>query len=387
MKIAMVFDAMLYGGIERVGINYIRLLKNMGHEVTVFILNPNEIEGIINDIPSDCKIIKRKFSSLLCPERYWYIAKRWWWGKFVFPLVFVILRAILELYKLTYNYNKYDVSIAFAGHTSDLSFVAYDFIKSNKKIAWLHGGLYSYMIISPGYERLYRKIKNLVVLNELVQNECLLFNKYLIHDIRIKKIYNPSYIREQEIDEKLVLELRKRYGDFILMVARINAPKNHKALIKAVEILKNKYGVNKNLVFVGDGPLRDEIEEYVLSTNVKDNCFFVGTQTAPQNYYVAAKLFVLSSFSEGLPTVLVEAAAFGLPLVSSDTSVKEILGNNEYGLICPIDDPDAMANTIYNMLTDRILYEKYSAASLKRFEDFTPQVIEQQLNDLLENLK
>lgn len=387
MKIAMVFDAMLYGGIERVGVNYIRLLKNMGHEVTVFILNPNEIEGIINDIPSDCKIIKKSLYSFLCPERYWYITKRWWWGKFVFPFIFVILRVVLVLYKLTCNYEKCDISIAFAGHTNDLSFVAYEFIKSNKKIAWLHGGLYSYMIISPGFERLYRKIKNLVVLNELVQNECLFFNKYLNCDILIKKIYNPSYIRENEVDERQVLEIRKKYGDYILMIARISEPKNHKALIKAVEILKNKYGVCKNIVFVGDGPLRCEIEKYALSTSIGDNCFFVGAQAAPQNYYKAAKLFVLSSFSEGLPTVLIEAAAFGLPLVASDSSVKEILGNNEYGIICPINDPDAMAEVIYNMFTDDVLYNKYSTASLKRFEDFTPKVIEQKLGDLLNGLK
>ena len=47
MKIAFLFDAMLYGGIERVGINYLKILKEEGHDVEVFILNTRRLSGIV----------------------------------------------------------------------------------------------------------------------------------------------------------------------------------------------------------------------------------------------------------------------------------------------------------------------------------------------------
>ena len=58
MKIAFLFDAMLYGGIERVGINYLKILKEEGHDVEVFILNTRRLSGIVDEIPSDLKVYK-----------------------------------------------------------------------------------------------------------------------------------------------------------------------------------------------------------------------------------------------------------------------------------------------------------------------------------------
>lgn len=56
MKIAFVFDSMFYGGIQRVGIDYIHLLKSRGYEVDVYILNPKKTDEIVNELPEDCEI-------------------------------------------------------------------------------------------------------------------------------------------------------------------------------------------------------------------------------------------------------------------------------------------------------------------------------------------
>ena len=81
MRIAFIFDALLYGGLERVGISYLKFLEQDGHDVDIYVLNPNDIEGIINEIPSRFRIYKKKVSPFLCPSRYWYNTKRWWCGK------------------------------------------------------------------------------------------------------------------------------------------------------------------------------------------------------------------------------------------------------------------------------------------------------------------
>lgn len=248
MKIAFLFDAMLYGGIERVGINYLKILKEEGHDVEVFILNTRRLSGIVDEIPSDLKVYKVLVNKYMCPNRYWYLAKRWWWGKFAFPIAHTFAYIFLRIYGLRFLiYGKYDLAISMAGHTSDLSINAYNIIRSEKKLAWLHGALYEYMIIDPGYERLYSKIKNIVTLNDFSEGLCFFFNKYL--KINSRKIFNPCYIENNLIDDHLVNEIKAKYGEFILMVGRMTAPKNPIGLMKAIEYIYEKYGVKYNTVF------------------------------------------------------------------------------------------------------------------------------------------
>lgn len=385
MKIAAVTYGLNYGGVERVCLDYVRLLNSNGHQIELYVLNPNEM-NMVKEVPDGVIVHTVKLPLFMCPEAYWRIAVKFSWGKFVFPLLYVIVDFCLFFYKLFIKSGaKYDVAIAFGGHVNDLTFVANNFVKAEKKLCWLHGGLYGYMAIGPSFQMLYKKIRNLVVLTDLVQNECLFFNRQL--DLNIKKIYNPSYIASRKTDEKEVSDIKEKFGDFIVMVARVDLPKNHKGLINAMEYLYDKYNFVYNLVFVGEGVLRSNLEKYAASTKIADHIFFVGNQSSPQNYYAAAKMFVLSTISEGLPTVLIEAAYFGLPLVASDASVREILGNNEYGLIAPIYDDVSLAEHIYTILSNSDVYNKYSELSKKRYYEFEPSIISERLEEFLNNLK
>lgn len=92
------------------------------------------------------------------------------------------------------------------------------------------------MVIVPGFERLYMKIKNLVVLTDVCQKEVLFFNKFL--HLNIEKIYNPSFIRQKPLNEQKISELRDKYGDFVLMVARLSPPKTIKASSRPWHILE-----------------------------------------------------------------------------------------------------------------------------------------------------
>ena len=386
-KIAIVFDFLLYGGIERVGIDYINLFISKGYQVDVYILNPKHVEGIINDIPKECNIKKIHFPQYICPDAYWRIAKLFWWGKYAFPLFYIFWKVVLTIAKyIVRPRKKYDVTIAFAGHVNDLTFVAYDFLKTKKKCCWLHGGLYSYVIIMPGFEALYNRIKNLVVLKEDGQVETLFYNRQL-KNLNIEKIYNPSYIEQKKVDTNIVSQLKEQYGDFILMVSRLCPPKNHKCLIKAIDYISTRYGVKYNLVIAGDGPQWDELKEFAQGTSVAKYIHFVGNQSQPQNFYAACHIFAFSSFSEGLPTVLIEAAYYGVPIVSSDSSVREILGNNNYGIIVPIDDHQAMGEQIYKVMTNKELYSEYAAAARERYNAFSPSTIGKKIEVFFNKLK
>ena len=97
-------------------------------------------------------------------------------------------------------------------------------------------------------------------------------------------------------------------------------------------------------------------------------------------------MFAFSSYSEGMPTVIIEAMTFGLPIVTSDTSVREILENGKDGLISAIDDNEMLGEHINELMSNEKLWNKYSNLSLQRSLAFSPQTIKKQFNDYISTL-
>lgn len=386
MKIAMVFDGMVYGGIERVGINYIQMFLRMGHQVDVYVLNKNT-ENIIHELDEICDVKVLDFKKTKCPEAYWGVAVKKGAGKFVLPVAWFVLTALKPLLRSVYGVKKeYNIAIAFSGHYNDLTFVADNYIRAKHKLGWLHGAQYEYYLLSPGYYELYKKIKNLVCLSELCDAECFKFN--LENGIRKRKIYNPIVVKEKTVDPKRVQELKSRYGDFCLMVARLSNDKDQKTAILAMKYLKENLHMEKNLLLVGNGNTRQELEAFVKEHGMEDQVFFMGLCSDVQNYYSAAAVYVHSSPLEGLPTVLLEALSFDLPIAATDSvpGVREILGNNDCGLTSPVGDPKGLAENILKLYEDSCLREKLIENGKVRIMDFNPETIEKKLNQLFEDL-
>jgi len=90
-----------------------------------------------------------------------------------------------------------------------------------------------------------------------------------------------------------------------------------------------------------------------------------------------AQVFLLSSRYEGWPNVLVEAMACGCPVVATDcdTGPKEILGDNEHGLLVPVDDHEAMALEVEKLLFDPEMRKKYEERGQKRAGHFQTEKI------------
>lgn len=391
MKIAFVFDQFLFGGIERVGINHIKLLKELGHSVDAYILDPRT-EGLLDELKKECNVKIVPFSRSSCPENYWAITRRFKIGKFTFPLVYLAVDLGKNLQKLLKKQRtKYDLAVAFSGHFNDLTFVADNFIKADKKACWLHGALYQYVMTHQGFENLYKKIHNLTVLVDDAQTEVLTYHAKDHFNFNIKKIYNPICIEDKEIDKTKVKELKQKYGSFFLMAARMNYPhKDHYTVLKAVKILRDKYKQNVKLVLLGDGPERKKIEKFVKDENISDMVVFENSQPDVQNYYKACSVLVHASVAgEGLPTIIIEALGMKKPVVCTDSKVgpREILGDSQYGLLTKVQDPEDMANKLNLILTDDILYKSCVREGSKRYKDFSPSVIKKELASWLEGLE
>lgn len=392
MKIILVVDGMGVGGIERVCIDYTKLFLKLGYDVTVLNLNSRK-NTLEKEIPNNVKVLHFNFPRLMAAERYAQLIKNNSFGRYIYPLAFSILR-FLELFMglmyRSFDHQKYDLAIAFSGHFNDLTFVADNILRTNKKMAWLHGALYEYLLMSDGYFNLYKKIINLICLVDDAQDEALIYNHN--KSLNINKLYNPTAISEKKINLEKVATLKKKYGKFILMVSRFEYPhKDQYTVCNALKIVREVYNKNIDLVFVGSGPDENIVKDYVnnFSDDVAKHIHFLGTQVDVQNYYKAAHLLVHASVAgEGLPTVQLEALAYQLPQVVTDSKVgpREILGDNEYGLLCKVKDPDDMAKKINLLLNDRSLYRHYKEVSRKRYYDFQPDFIKEKLQKILENI-
>lgn len=395
MKIAMVFDGLQIGGIERVGADYAKILRELGHDVTIINLVPhlNEME---KEFPEDCTWIRFHYPRKAVAEQYEQLVKKGFAGTVCYlgtmvmmPIVSLLLKAAFKC--KSRNRIKFDLTIAFSGHFNDLDFVARDFLSTKRKLCWLHGALYSYFLISYGYLRLYKKIRNLVVLVDDAQEEALMYNKSL--NLSIHKLYNPTFIKNKIINNDHVEELKNRYKKFILMVSRFEYPhKDQYTVAKMLEIVRTRYHRNVDLVFVGTGPDEEGVKKYVttLSQEVQDHIHFEGSRLDVQDYYKAAFILAHASVAgEGLPTIMIEALAYNLPMVVTDskTGPREILGENEFGLLCRVKDADDMASKVEKLVSNPDLYNVYKIRSNERVKDFSPETIKKKLKYILDELE
>ena len=375
MRILFVFDGLQIGGIERVGIEYIKLLLQRKFEVEVINLVPQRC-AMRNMIPEEVKVSDVYFPRWMSPQRYSVFNRFGFVGHTLYFLAGcfwgLVSGCYIGLIKRKMGI-KADVIIAFSGHYNDLFFVS----RCNdlsKKIAWIHGSERSYHELACGFAELHSKIKNLVCLSEQGDEECSDFNKQ--NGINKIKIYNPNNCGDKIPNAGKIEYLKNQFKDFALMVGRLDKDKDQETLIKAIFILEQKYHIKKNLVLVGDGTERNRLERIVEKYKLEDRVFFEGSQGDVQNYYLAASVYVHSSPAEGLPTVLLEAMYYELPIVAtnSEPGVKEILQDNA-GLVSPVGDAERIADNLFKVYMDEKLKEKLIKNGIKRRQFFSPSIV------------
>jgi glycosyltransferase involved in cell wall biosynthesis len=153
----------------------------------------------------------------------------------------------------------------------------------------------------------------------------------------------------------------------ILAVGRLAVAKDYPTLLRAFSILRRKQSAN--LLILGDGEERTDLESLVRELGLTENVQMPGFVDNPYAYMARARLLVLSSRWEGLPSVIVEALACGTPVVSTDcrSGPGEILSDGRFGRLVPVGDAEALAAAMLETLQtppDRTLLRQ-------RAQDFT----------------
>jgi glycosyltransferase involved in cell wall biosynthesis len=147
----------------------------------------------------------------------------------------------------------------------------------------------------------------------------------------------------------------------ILYVGRLAAEKNLETVIAAAALLTRWLPVH--LIFVGAGPLQARLREQARVAGVDLELAGVVPQERLPPLYAAADAFVLASFTEGHPKVLLEAMAAGLPCVVSDCEGnRSLVVDGKTGLLFDPHRPADLADRLATVLTDGILVEALGGA-------------------------
>jgi glycosyltransferase involved in cell wall biosynthesis len=158
-------------------------------------------------------------------------------------------------------------------------------------------------------------------------------------------------------------------ADSVLFVGRLVEMKGGAYLLRAMQQVQSKRPACE-LTIVGDGPLRADLER--LAAELQVNCKFLGVQAPAtiRKMLPKARLFCLPSVTtasgdrEGLPTVLIEAQAMGVPVVSTfHSGIPEGVIDGVTGTLVPERDIDKLAGAILQLLEDRELWERYHLAT------------------------
>jgi len=158
----------------------------------------------------------------------------------------------------------------------------------------------------------------------------------------------------------------------LICVARLDPIKAHLDLIGIMPRLFERVpGISLDLV--GEGPMRELLEDAVKKLGISPQVRFLGARTDVPRLLAEAHLFVLPSRSEGMPGSVLEAMATGLPVVASRVGgVGDVVVDGQTGRLVPPSDPKALEEAIASVLVDSDLARSMGRAGLARIhEKFT----------------
>ena len=225
---------------------------------------------------------------------------------------------------------------------------------------------------------LYLRVDKVFAVSKGVARDVAVF--YNIKSEKVQEVPNPVYEILPQVSRK-----NKKDGDVInfLFVGRLAPVKGVNDILRAFNMLACS---NWRLTIVGDGPDLPILQNYVSTEgNIAEKVFFVGRQTNPGEWYERSDALILASYLEGLPTVLVEATIYGLPLISTDceSGPNEIISHGKNGLLVPVGDYKSLSLAIERLVAH---YSTFSneASIVKRYkEDVAVKYFANSLNAIL----
>ena len=375
IKVAFCIPNMIIGGVETVFVNTINELSKIPDlEITIVthvkIREPLYVKWLKShpEIPVYVYYPMGNFFEAL--------------GKYtpIFPLK-NIRKIIFGLYKRFHRF-----FMAKFGKLKDIDvFVDYkhfEFFKelryfNQPKITWMHSAL-SYFEMCGSLWRVPLYTKVVGITDEFVKD---FKKKQPEYKDKIIRIYNP--INVDDILKKAKLE-KSPDEKYFCHVARLVDGKDIETLLRAFDLFADTYPDVK-LYIIGDGLRTDKFKAFSETLKSHNRVVFVGGLDNPYPFMVGAVANILSSEYEGLPTVVLESVALGVPCISSNckNGPREILLDGRAGLLFDIGNVNQLYQCMCDVYTNKIDKNSIIENMQKSIARFEPSVIAQQIHDVI----
>lgn len=274
---------------------------------------------------------------------------------------------------------KYDIEIAFLeGYATKIIAGA---PKNTKKLAWVHCDLMKTEWINgvfpneSGFKNCYKKFDEVISVSQSVQDAFIERFGY-ITNLSVK--YNPiDCERIKQLSNEKIDITKSENKITLISIGRLTYPKNFMRLLSAFSNIKQS-NFNIELWILGEGEERTQLEEFIKSHNLNDDIHLLGFKKNPYPYLKNADLYVCSSRYEGYSTTVTEATVLGIPVLTTNVAgMKEILGDNEYGIITENDDI-AFENELKHLLNnkDSLIHFKKMAKQRSNYFNLNKQINE-----------
>lgn len=171
----------------------------------------------------------------------------------------------------------------------------------------------------------------------------------VIHDaVRPERFSNPNDQYRTQLEEYFSKPTELIVG----AAGRLSPEKGFSVFIDAAVQVATRCPT-VNFAIFGEGALRDQLQRQIDSLGLSPRCRLVGFRKDFHRFLPQLDLFVQSSFTEGLPNVLLESAVAGVPVVATDVGgTAEIVEDGVTGYLVPSGDASALANRIIGVLSD-----------------------------------
>lgn len=279
----------------------------------------------------------------------------------ILPLV----NGLFRLWKFLHK-QKFEVIETFTHDSSMVALPIAWLARVPVRIATHHGVIEG---VSRRREWIHSWLVNHNIAHKLVAVSKKMYHASLREGIRPERIVTIlNGIRPLPIENRSRLQLRKEAGvdvnvPMLVSIGRLVYAKAHEVIIASMPAVLREFP-NVKLEICGDGVLRADLQSQIERLGLSNSIKLPGQTDDVARHLSAADIFILSSRSEGLPIALLEAMSAGLPCIATQVEgVDEVLVEGVHGLIVPVENPEALAQAILQLLRDPSARGRMGAAA------------------------
>lgn len=229
-------------------------------------------------------------------------------------------------------------------------------LNAPRKVVWTHLDMNK---TEPEYGKWYSRFDKIFCVSKYSQDSFV--RNFPSLESKTEVLYNVICPDSVIQNSNACVALEKTENDIILVtVARLAAVKGQTIIPRAARILLDK-GYRIKWYLVGDGDLRDEIENEIEKQQVKDTVILLGNQDNPYPYMKACDIYVQTSLVEGWGLTVSEAKILYKPIVTTDAGVmSEQIETGVNGIIVPDNTPETLAIEIGSLIDNPDLRERFT---------------------------